>query len=168
MYRSILVPVDDSEQSYGALEVAGLLASASGARVTLFHVQRPPEEVITAMVDRGRLMQLHQIEKQSIIFGRCRQVLSGHGVEAAEVSRVSPSVATAIIEECRTGKYDAIVMGHRGRAELKRLLLGSVAHGVLVEARCPTIMVHIPGGGPHPGGSSTSREMVQIPEAKPG
>jgi nucleotide-binding universal stress UspA family protein len=53
-------------------------------------------------------------------------------------------VAGTIIRECGTGKYDVIVMGHRGRSQLKQLMLGSVANGVLVEAKCPTIMVHIP------------------------
>lgn len=148
MYRSILVPVDDSEQSYGALDVAGLLASASGATVTLFHVQRPTEKVVTDMITPDQLMQQGQLEKQREIFNNCRQILSKYGVRADENGKINPNVASAILEECNAGKYDAIVMGHRGRTELKQLLLGSVANGVLVEAKCTTIMVHIPGAEP--------------------
>jgi nucleotide-binding universal stress UspA family protein len=69
-------------------------------------------------------------------------------VKAATLSKVDANIAESIIKECGTGKYDVIVMGHRGRSRLRQLMLGSVANGVLVEARCPTIMVHIPRSEP--------------------
>ena len=145
MYKKILIPVDDSEQSYSAVRTAGLIGVAVGASLTLLHVRRPAPEVITDMVTRDRLLELPEIEREEALFRRCGEILGEYGVKADTRSVVSENVAESIIGECRTGNYDAIVMGHRGRRQLKRLLMGSVAHGVLMEAPCTTIMVHQPG-----------------------
>ncbi len=148
MYKDILVPVDDTEQSYGAVDVAGLLAAAGGGAITLFHVRKPEEEVITDAVTREPLMQQDELARQQRIFRRCERILAARNVKATTLSKVDAHVAEAIIRECDTGRYDAIVMGHRGRSQLKQLMLGSVANGVLVEAKCPIIMVHVPCGEP--------------------
>ncbi|OPY25788.1 MAG: Universal stress protein [Methanocella sp. PtaU1.Bin125] len=147
MYKRVLVPVDDTEQSYCAVDVAGWLASASGGSVTLFHVRKPTEEVVTDIVTKDPLMQQGELRKQKQIFRRCDKILSAYGVKANAIAKVDANIAGSITSECETGKYDAIVMGHRGRSQLKQLMLGSVANGVLVEAKCPTIMVHVPRGG---------------------
>lgn len=144
MYKKILVPVDGSKQSYNAVHLAGLVGAASGASLTLVHVRKPVPEVITDMVTRDKLMELPQKREEEAIFECCGEILGGYGVKAGSKSIVSENVAESIVKECRSGAYDAIVIGHRGRRELKQLLLGSVANGVMVEAPCTTIMVHAP------------------------
>lgn len=148
MYKKILVPVDETEQSYSAVSLAGLIGAACGTALTLFHVRKHQPEVITDMVTRDRLLELPEIRKEEAIFRRCDQLLGECGLKADKKSVESDNVAECILNECRSGGYDAIVMGHRGRRRLKMLLMGSVAHGVLVEARCTTIMVHVPGEEP--------------------
>lgn len=144
MYRSILVPVDDTQQSFGAVSVAGLLASACKSSLMLFHVRMPVESVVTDIVTRDKLYSLPIMEKENKMFDRCRGILSRFNVTPATRVIESPNVASTIVEECRDGKYDVIVMGHRGRTMLKQLVLGSVANGVLVEVSCPVILVHMP------------------------
>lgn len=112
--------------------------------MTLFHVRRPEPEVVTDIITKDPLMQQGELRRQERIFGRCVEIVSAHGVKAVTLSTLDANVAGTIIRECGTGKYDVIVMGHRGRSQLKQLMLGSVANGVLVEAKCPTIMVHVP------------------------
>jgi nucleotide-binding universal stress UspA family protein len=73
MYRKMLVPVDDTEQSYGAVNVAGLLASLIGATVTLFHVRKPAEEVVTDIITKDPLMQQGELRRQEKIFRRWRK-----------------------------------------------------------------------------------------------
>lgn len=148
MYRSMLVPVDDTEQSYAAVDVAGMLAAAGDGSVTLFHVRKPEEEVVTDIVTKDPLLQQGELRRQERIFRRCEEILASRGVKAHVISKVDANIAGSIIGECGTGKYDVIVMGHRGRSRLKQLMLGSVANGVLVEAKCPTIMVHVPQAEP--------------------
>lgn len=145
MYKKILVPVDETKQSYSAVSLAGLIGAATGASLTLFHVRKPSPEVVTDMVTQDRLLELPGIEKERRIFEHCNKILQDSGVVGDNRSMESGNVAEAIVRECQTGHYDAIVMGHRGRKHLKQLLMGSIAHGVLAESQCATIMLHVPG-----------------------
>jgi len=136
--------VDDQEQSYGAVKVAGMMASCSKASVTLFHVRKPPEEVVTDMFTKDKLFELPLIEQEREMFAKCKEILAGFGIEPGVKVVEKPNAASEIIHECGSGKYDVIVIGSRGREALKQMMLGSVAMGVLVEASCPVIMVHMP------------------------
>jgi nucleotide-binding universal stress UspA family protein len=144
VYRTILLPVDDSEQSYAAVELAGILSCGCGATLTLFHVRKPPREVVTDMVTEDKLFALPLMEKERAMFTRCKEILRPFHSDPQVKLVESEMIAGEIIKECRSGNYDAIIMGHRGRKALRQLLLGSVANGVLVEAECPVIMAHMP------------------------
>ncbi len=147
MYKNILIPVDDQEQSYAAIRVAGMMAACDKAGITLFHVRKPPMEVVTDIVTKDKLFGLPLQEHESRMFTRCRDELKKFGIEPRVKVTESDNVAAQILKECRTGAYDVIIMGHRGRKALKQLMLGSVANGVLTESKCPVIMVHVPKPG---------------------
>lgn len=53
------------------------------------------------------------------------------------------SIAAAIAEDCRVG-VDLLVVGSRGYGALGRVLVGSVATGLLHRARCPVLTVPRP------------------------
>jgi nucleotide-binding universal stress UspA family protein len=144
VYKSILLPVDDSEQSYAAVELAGVLSCGCGASLTLFHVRKPPQGVVTDMVTEDKLFALPLIKKEREMFTRCKDILGQFHIDPQAKLVESEMVASEILKECKSGHYDAIIMGHRGRKALKQLLLGSVVNGVLVEAECPVIMAHMP------------------------
>jgi nucleotide-binding universal stress UspA family protein len=51
------------------------------------------------------------------------------------------SIASTIVEFAENEKVDLIVVGTRGASGVKRMLLGSVASGVVTYAHCPVLVV---------------------------
>jgi nucleotide-binding universal stress UspA family protein len=50
------------------------------------------------------------------------------------------SAADSIVNYAESKKVDLIVVGTKGRTGLKRLILGSVASGVVTHASCPVLI----------------------------
>jgi nucleotide-binding universal stress UspA family protein len=50
------------------------------------------------------------------------------------------SAADSIVNYAESKKADRIVIGTKGRTGLKRLILGSVASGVVTHASCPVLI----------------------------
>ena len=59
---------------------------------------------------------------------------------STEIVASPTSTVPAIVEYAEKNKVDLIVIGTRGRSGLTKLLLGSVASGVVTYARCPVMV----------------------------
>lgn len=71
---------------------------------------------------------------------RLIQALRDQGVRAEGICRVGHPVET-IVEEAGRWEADIVVVGTQGRRGVSRLMLGSVAEGVLRRAGCPVLVV---------------------------
>ena len=58
-----------------------------------------------------------------------------------EVVVTATSIVSAIVEYARNKNVDLIITGTRGRSGFKKILLGSVASGVITHASCPVMVV---------------------------
>lgn len=140
--RSILVPVDFSDHSGKALEVAiGLAKQFAGAKVHLLHCYplnlggvSPYGIVIPESFDREcRDAAAKQLDQWA-------EKVSSQGVEVSTtVTARFPS--EAIADQAGELGVDLIVMGTRGLTGLKHILLGSVAERTLRVAKCPVLTV---------------------------
>jgi nucleotide-binding universal stress UspA family protein len=60
----------------------------------------------------------------------------------SEMKDTQESIPAEIVRYAKEGeKIDLIVVGSRGKSELEKLFLGSVAAGVLAYAPCPVLVV---------------------------
>ena len=50
-------------------------------------------------------------------------------------------IASSIVSYCENRGVDIIVAGTRGKSGFKKLLLGSVASGIVTYAHCPVLVV---------------------------
>ena len=132
---TILFPTDFSTASDAALAHAEAVAKQSNAKLLIVHVEEPPlaygggelyyglpepsSERIRKMLDDVRP------KDPSVAFSH-RLVM---GDPAGEIVRIAD-------EE----KVDSIVLGTHGRTGLSRLLMGSVAEGVVRRAPCPVLV----------------------------
>jgi nucleotide-binding universal stress UspA family protein len=139
---NILVPVDFSELSEKALEVADAFAKLMGGKVTPFHSHIPISEMDEpyALGMSSQVYQdFEQIEKN--LNERLVSVSSAK-VDASRLNKPIISMgnpAQSIVDA--SPDYDYIIMSTHGRTGFSRFLLGSVAEKVLRLSHTPVLVV---------------------------
>lgn len=142
-FRRIVAAVDGSECSVHALKTAVRLAQSEGAELTILHVM-----VISLALYSGDIGQpLAQVEAKEKSCGerittRAESVAREAGIPVkVAMIEATDSAARGITDYAARNGADLIVVGTRGLGSLKRLLLGSVAAGVVHCAPCPVLVV---------------------------
>ena len=144
MFKKILAPLDGSDASQKALDLACDLAVKYGAELHILNVVDSLDvgEELAAMASVEHLggsgEQLHQVVADFIL-ERGRKAANEHGIAnpVTEVRQGPP--ARQIVDYAAYAGIDAIVMGSRGLSDLAGLLLGSVSHKVTERAVCTCI-----------------------------
>ena len=159
MAHKLLIALDSSAGAWSAVEyVAEAFGQTPGVQVTLLHVLSglPP-----AFWDDGHILEEKEKEsRQRLVAGwqqeqekkwqglvkKAHDRLTKAGVpKDAVVNKFKPKdydVAEDILNEAKAGNFDTIVMGRRGLSMAKTLLLGSVTHKVVQNAKgCAVIIV---------------------------
>jgi len=136
-YSNILVGLDDSKYSEAALIEAAHWARRHGGRVSVVNtVFFDSEEFsisprqLDERIDRGKDLCSSAARECSSKFGVEIECIVRHG----EPHEVIPEVA-------REGGFDLIALGTYGRKGLKRLVMGSVTAGVILNAPCDVLVV---------------------------
>jgi nucleotide-binding universal stress UspA family protein len=143
--EKILVPVDFSEHSARALEMAIDLAKAFGAGIQLLHCYQIQPFGISPYgiaLPEGFDSEVRQAAELRVDEWRGKVLLEGIEVEVRLSSRF-PSLE--ISETASEVGADLIVMGTRGLSGIKHVLLGSVAERTLRLAPCPVLTVKASG-----------------------
>ena len=141
MFRHILVPVDGSDCSLQALDTAAAFAKEQGAVLSICTVVDPAKAAamafgeaamtsaaLDALDEEGRMLVEDAAARIRPIWPADTTVLDGAPVEN-------------IVEHAKASGVDLIVIGSHGRSGLPRLLLGSVAEGVIRNAASPVLVV---------------------------
>ena len=140
--KHILCPVDFSEHSAAALQVAGVIAKTFGSEVVVLHVQRleAPAYFTVAQTQALRAQLRRSVRaatKHASEFAHKHlPALVAHRVMVMEDDPVS-----AILKTQQEIGADLIAMGTHGRGGLARVRLGSIAESVLHQAEVPILTV---------------------------
>lgn len=142
-FRSILVPVDYSEASQRALELALTLDSA--ATVTVVHAWDRPAYVGEEMVahpdgSRRSLSELIRENAEREMTEFLTKVEAPPG-RAFTHHLLTGEPVSAILAEASKPGYDVIVVGTHGRTGMTRLLLGSVTEKLIRLSPIPVLTV---------------------------
>ena len=142
--RSVLVPVDGSEESWLALGHAVAIARIYHSRVTLVTVvPDPPPLYGAAAAQHGEIAAATLAEMERVL-AEARDAMPQ---DLSVTTRLLAGEAShAIVTAARDGGHDLIVMGSRGRGRLQGALLGSVSQAVLHAAPVRVLVVHQPAG----------------------
>jgi len=146
MFEKILVPVDGSEHSQRALEIAVKIAKKFDGKITLIHVY----SVVTKLTSVEGGLPVMAPAEFSMVVETFRK--AGANILADGEKRVEPEgiqvetllkeghTVQEILKTAREGEFDLIVMGARGISKIREILLGSVSDGVIRNAPCPVLV----------------------------
>jgi nucleotide-binding universal stress UspA family protein len=140
LFSKLLVPVDGSENSLRALEAAIFLSKKLDAQITALHVmEKAPTVYIHPQKELEELLKNYRKESERIL-EKCQQIGKNNRIEL-NMAISEGDVASKIIQYAEKGRFDMVVMGHRGSGKFKEMVLGSVSEKVLHRTKCSVLIV---------------------------
>ena len=151
LMKKILVPIDGSKPSTEAARKAFEIAKAFDSEITLLTViagknavpyNIPQNSFGSKYEDMFEELIKMEFDYAHYMFDKIIEELKGDELNINKKVLVGEA-AEEILETADSGKFDLIVMGHRGVNPMKRMLVGSVAKAVLEHAPCSVCIVKI-------------------------
>jgi nucleotide-binding universal stress UspA family protein len=144
-WKRICCPVDFSDASRAAMEVAADLARRFGAELVLFHAYPVPGYTFPdgSVVASPKMLQ-------DLADGAERHLESWRleaepiAARPVRIVKVAGEPASEIVAFARDERIDLLVLGTHGRSGLEHALMGSIAERVVRRARCPVLTVRPP------------------------
>jgi nucleotide-binding universal stress UspA family protein len=157
----ILVPIDFSRQTPMAVDYAQALATSFGASLDFLHVVEVPTYPdfyvpFSASLETGAVRRDAHARLEAL----AEPLRSAHEVRTeVKVGRTS----IELTEFAEQSGSDLIVLPSHGYSGLERVLLGSVAEGVLRRAPCPVLTVKPFGKDLRPSAASIAAGSAPVP-----
>jgi nucleotide-binding universal stress UspA family protein len=149
-FSKILIAVDGSKPSFDALDSAISMARLYNAKLIALYVilsdsefaygSTSDYEIIPTLDEFSRHFGKGAKDELQSIFDKINSEAKENNIEIATELVASPNIVRGIIGYAENGDIDLIVVGTRGRTGFKKLLLGSVASGVVTYAHCPVLV----------------------------
>ena len=144
----IVVPIDGSEKSMEAADYAVKMAERYGSEVAVVYVIHMDQNLELLGIYRlsgpdsiKKKMDEARAEAQKWFAEIVRNAEQRKVRVKTDVIEFPMSVVGTIVEYAVSENADVIVIGTRGRSGLSKMLLGSVASGVISYAPCPVVVV---------------------------
>jgi nucleotide-binding universal stress UspA family protein len=133
----LLVAIDDSAFAVKALDQAIRLAKLEASELVLLHVV--PQLGAIDEMSPGITARLKAAGDR--LLQETAEKVKSAGIKAKTVQEQGISPADNIINFAAGNSVDIVVMGHRGKSNLEKFLLGSVALRVVSHAPCSVMVV---------------------------
>jgi nucleotide-binding universal stress UspA family protein len=144
-WKRICCPIDFSDASRAAMEVAADLARRTGAELTLLHAYPLPGYTFpdgSVVASPKMLQDLAEGAERHLEQWRADAVAAG--APAVRIAKSAGEPAAEIVAFARDERIDLLVLGTHGRTGLEHALMGSIAERVVRKAHCPVLTVRPP------------------------
>ncbi|MBA4453801.1 MAG: universal stress protein [Nitrosopumilaceae archaeon] len=142
LFKNILVPFDLSSTSNQAFKVALDIAQKYDSKITLITCVEGDawhHKFYDARADTALLKQQTKVAKKYM--EKLEESANKAGVKIKLQILKSTSVVKDITTFAKSRKMDLIVMSSHGRTGLDKLILGSVANGVIQRTTTPVLLI---------------------------
>lgn|SRR6056297_297991 len=127
----ILVPVDDSDCSFRALDFGADMAARYDAALHVVHFADEETDATDAVVERAaRVLDAQGVSADP-------EVSTDFDVDVRSGGRVGSDILALVDDR----GYDHVVMGHHGAGTIERAILGSAAETVLRSEKVPVTVI---------------------------
>jgi len=142
MYHNVLIAIDTSKESEQVLRKGIELANLYDASVSVIHVLELPMPMVgeLALVDT----YFNSEEYTKLIKDTMLVLVKKVNLPESSLHIVSGLPASTVVNYAEKNKMDLIVTGSHGKNGLK-LLLGSIASGILHKAKCDVFVYRFHG-----------------------
>jgi nucleotide-binding universal stress UspA family protein len=138
IFSNIMVAVDGSEASYHATKYGVSIAKKFSSNLTIVHVIvsdigifGPSLPTHIAALKEEANQYLEDIKKEALT----------ENIQVQTQIIASASIVGGLVDYASKEESDLIVLGTKGKSSIKKLLLGSVASGMVTYAHCPVMVV---------------------------
>jgi nucleotide-binding universal stress UspA family protein len=146
--KKVLIATDGSDLAKKAAQHAVSLARTYGSEISFLTVVEMKQEIIyndNGLVGPNYLEIRDDLIKQDTersgkMLDKFVMSLDCEGIKTEKKVLVGDP-HPLIVEFAKEGKFDLIVMGHRGLNPIQRLFIGSVAKRVIEDAPCSVLVV---------------------------
>ena len=126
--RCVVAAYSADDYGRAAVAYAEAVALAAGARLVVVNATRGDSYVDSRFAADDEITAL-------------RERLVGEGLAVEVRHDLVPDVAEAVVTAADQARADLVVVGVRRRTPVGKLLLGSVAQRVILDAHCPVVAV---------------------------
>ena len=137
--KKILVPLDNSKNSFRGLSTAIYFAKLSGAKIIALHaVYAPPKGDFDTS---GRFNKDHKKQLDSMMNIAQKQCKKAEVDFDEKIVYGNPGYEIAKFANASRNKIDLVVIGSRGRSSAKELFFGSTSQFVLHKVKPPVLVI---------------------------
>lgn len=143
-FLKIMVAIDGSEHSLNAAEYALGVAISFGAKLCAVTVTYVPESYHVKQEDvlAESREKSDSVNDAKTWFKKFNQDAKENNIQLkTELINSHRPVDYVLLEYAEKENIDLIVVGTRGMSGFKKILLGSIASGVVTYAHCPVLVV---------------------------
>jgi nucleotide-binding universal stress UspA family protein len=147
VFHSLFVPIDGSEPSDAATALALKLAADQNAAMTFVNVVEVDKVLASVLPGQGYADPAPAIDAMRAAGREMLKNAVGQAQAAGIKARselIEGNCVPCIVDAAKSADADLIVIGSHGRGGLTRLVLGSVAEGVLRHGTVPVLIIKAP------------------------
>ena len=139
--KKILVPFDGSGYSEKAFEKAVEIAEKFESELIVMTVlQSKIPDSAGVSIERLQELQDEQENQATTMLRKLETKAKNRNIPFSIKIIHNPSASDGIVTFAENSNIDLIVMGSHGRTGLTKIVLGSVANGVVGHANCPVLI----------------------------
>jgi nucleotide-binding universal stress UspA family protein len=150
-FRHVLACVDFSQTSATAVQAACKVATEDHGELDCLFVNR---SALALSLDYGRYLPASVLRPEPDSAGQWQGQLEGflnplmqgaNGLKWRGSVEERPNVREAIYDRVKRGGADLVVLGTRGKSDIRSLIMGSTAEQIVSHAPCSVLAVKPPG-----------------------